>query len=82
MTLNNATKQMPKPVLQDHALYLCDNGACYCGAHAGTSARYTGHDLSGMPVERITAIHEVYAQRVLRMRFECETCRARKEARS
>ena len=30
----------PKPVLRDDALCLGDNGRCFCGAHAGKSARY------------------------------------------
>ena len=44
----------PTPLLEDTTLYLCDNGACYCGAHCGMSARYTGRDISGQDVDSIT----------------------------
>lgn len=43
-----------RPVLKDATLYLGDNGACYCGEHSGTIARYTGRDLSGQRVFAIT----------------------------
>lgn len=36
------------------ALYLGDNGRCCCGEHLGTTARLTGRDLSGQPIEEIT----------------------------
>jgi hypothetical protein len=61
------------PALSRTALYLCDNGACYCGAHAGATARFTGRDLSGQPVERIdaeTVCAAGYDPRV----FACEKC--------
>lgn len=48
------TAELPKPKLKDDALYFGDNGRCFCGAHAGMTARYTGRDLSGQRVERIT----------------------------
>lgn len=41
--------------LHDTALYLGDNGRCYCGEHSGMSARYTGRDISGQPVMLIDA---------------------------
>jgi len=40
----------PTPVLRDDVLYLGDNGQCLCGRHSGATARYTGRDLSGVPV--------------------------------
>lgn len=43
-----------RPVLGDSKVYLCDNGACYCGAHCGNAARYTGRDISGQPVVEVT----------------------------
>ena len=46
--------QDPKPVLKPDALYLGDNGRCFCGRHAGCSALYSGRDLSGQKVLRIT----------------------------
>lgn len=44
----------PKPVVTDEALYFADNGAVYCGKHLGMSARFTGRDISGQKIERIT----------------------------
>jgi hypothetical protein len=43
-----------KKVLKPHALYLGDNGRCYCGEHSGTTALYTGRDISGQRVEEVT----------------------------
>ena len=42
----------PKPVLKD-GLYLGDNGRCFCFEHAGASAKYSGHDISGQKVLRV-----------------------------
>ena len=36
------------------ALYLGDNGACYCGEHLGMAAKHTGRDISGQEVYRVT----------------------------
>ena len=36
------------------ALYVTDNGAIYCGEHLGASAKYTGRDISGQPIDEIT----------------------------
>lgn len=63
----------PQPVLKPDALYLGDNGRCFCGKlHcAGMTAYFTGRDLSGQRVERITPA-------ILRVeglaRIRCETC--------
>jgi len=45
---------MSRNVLDPDALYLGDGGACFCGRHAGITARTTGRDLSGQPVYRLT----------------------------
>jgi len=45
----------PRPVLRGGAVYWADNGRRICAGCAGASALYTGHDLSGQPVERVTA---------------------------
>ena len=37
------------------AIYLCDNGAAYCGAHLGYTAQTSGRDISGDPIERVSA---------------------------
>jgi hypothetical protein len=44
----------PKPVLNDETIYLGDNGRAYCGEHSGCSARYTGRDISGQSVMKVT----------------------------
>lgn len=44
----------PTPVLIEGAVYGSDNGRMICRSCAGSSALYTGYDLSGMKVERIT----------------------------
>lgn len=55
------------------ALYLADNGACYCGAHLGVTARTTGHDLSGQPVLRLDG-PEIAAAGEDPSIFACESC--------
>lgn len=61
------------------ALYLCDNGACYCGAHLGTSARRTGRDLSGQRIHRVTPAEAVEvaaecAREGIATYLACESC--------
>jgi len=45
------------PVLRDDTLYLGDNGRCFCGEMrcAGMTPYFTGRDLSGQRVLRITS---------------------------
>jgi hypothetical protein len=62
------------PILRDDELYLGDNGRCFCGHHAGASARYTGGDISGQPVHRVTDADQREARR-LGVTLSCETCR-------
>ena len=50
-----AADTTPRPVLQDGAVYWADNGRRICARCAGATALYTGHDLSGQKVERVTA---------------------------
>lgn len=40
--------------ISDTAIYLTDNGAAYCGAHLGATARATGRDISGQPIMEVT----------------------------
>jgi hypothetical protein len=63
-----------KPVLNDDALYLTDNGRCLCGKHCGNSARYTGRDISGQKVARLTANDIIESIRVYKWEPECESC--------
>lgn len=44
-----------KPVLTDGLLYIGDNGRVFHGKCAGMSARYSGYDISGQRVRRITS---------------------------
>ena len=44
----------PRPLLREGALYWADNGRRICAKCAGQSALYTGRDISGQKVERIT----------------------------
>jgi hypothetical protein len=62
-----------EPVLKPTALYLGDNGRCYCGAHAGMSAAYTGRDISGQEVLELTA-DLIVANGFDCDSFHCETC--------
>lgn len=68
-----ATAKMPKPKLLDNALYLGDNGRCFCGAHAGTTAKYTGRDLSGQRVMKLTAADAAYSASKGWPAAKCET---------
>lgn len=66
----------PAPALAPGRLYLGDNGRCFCGALrcAGSSAHFTGRDISGQRVEAIPA-QELAAHPTLK----CEGCGARPE---
>lgn len=46
----------PSPALKADALYFGDNGRCFCGKLrcAGMSSHFSGRDLSGHRVEKIT----------------------------
>ena len=63
----------PKPVLKPDVLYFGDNGRCFCGQHAGPSAKYTGRDISGQRVERV----DVAACRREGWEPRCAECRWR-----
>ena len=59
--------------ISDATIYLCDNGMALCGAHLGTTARYTGRDLSGQPIEPVTP--EVAREaRNMGWDVQCEQC--------
>ena len=61
----------PKPLLKPDALYMGDGGRIFCGKHAGTSALYTGRDISGQRVERVN-VEQWKREGVVP---QCETCR-------
>ena len=60
--------------------YFTDNGAVLCFDHLGASARYTGRDISGQPIERIS-VSDLLAMRRdmpdLPTLGCCETCGAK-----
>jgi hypothetical protein len=63
-----------KKITNDNALYLCDGGACYCGAHLGCTAQHTGCDISGEEVHRVTPEDVRYMLDKYEMVLSCETC--------
>ena len=67
----------PAPALEADALYLGDNGRCFCGRlHcAGMTAHFTGRDLSGQAVERVTEADQREARR-MGVTLVCEGCSA------
>ena len=50
----------PKSLLKPGAIYIGDNGRCYCVDCAGASASLTGRDISGQKIKRITKAHLDY----------------------
>ena len=71
----NAHRAEPTPVLRADALYLGDNGRCFCGRlhHAGMTAHFTGRDLSGQQVHRVTEADQREARR-MGVVLACEGC--------
>jgi len=43
----------PKPVLKTGVIYSADNGRLICVECAGMSAKFTGHDISGLRVTKV-----------------------------
>jgi hypothetical protein len=68
----NATE--PTPVLRDDEIYLGDNGRCGRLQHAGMTAHYTGRELSGQRVHRVTEADQREA-RHMGVTLACEGCR-------
>lgn len=59
------------------ALYLGDNGRCFCGNHAGAVAQATGRDLSGHRIHRVTDADQAYMRSEFGSALECESCRVK-----
>jgi hypothetical protein len=58
-------------------IYLTDNGTTYCRDHLGTQALYTGRDISGQPIQRVTP--EIAAEMnadlsLYGLKVKCEIC--------
>jgi len=66
----------PTPILRGDAIYEGDNGRIFCGRlhHAGMTAHFTGRDLSGQRVHRVTEVDQREARRV-GVVLACEGCR-------
>lgn len=62
------TPKAMRPCLHPDQLYIGDNGRVFCGtlACAGSTAYYTGHDLSGQRIDKVP--QGFLAQ------LACETC--------
>jgi hypothetical protein len=60
--------------INDATIYLTDNGAALCGAHLGTTARYTGRDISGQPIEPVGPEEARYFVETLGGPICCERC--------
>ncbi len=56
---------------EENVIYLGDNGAAYCGAHLGSTAKATGRDLSG---QRLLAITPDIATDPDAEGIRCEQC--------
>lgn len=71
------TAREPKPVLRSGAVYMGDGGRLACASVrcAGSSALYTGRDLSGHRVTRATVAHVAEWQTYDLGPLRCE-CRA------
>jgi hypothetical protein len=44
----------PRPLLREGAVYWADNGQAICLSCAGMTAKFTGRDISGQRVARVT----------------------------
>ena len=66
--------QTPQKVTDDDAIYLVDNGECLCGEHLGSSAMYTGRDISGQPIHRVTPEDARYMMSHYERVPACERC--------
>lgn len=53
---------------QNSVLFIGDNGMCLCSKHCGKSIRETGKDISGRPVQEITAAE------AKKHHLSCEVC--------
>ena len=66
-----------KFLADDDAIYLTDNGAAYCGAHLGATAKATGRDISGQRIARVSAADAEWwqAHNMAGNPPFCETCK-------
>lgn len=62
------------PVLVRTALYFTDNGRIACGAHCGMTAQFSGRDISGQKVSRVTAADAAAWLATVGEPIACEDC--------
>ena len=62
-----------------NALFFTDNGRVLCYKHLGAAAKYTGRDISGQAIERVTEEHMDEAD-ALGHTLSCEDCDAAERA--
>ncbi|HEY9467616.1 MAG TPA: hypothetical protein VIR54_31200 [Vicinamibacterales bacterium] len=55
-------------------IYLTDNGRALCGQHLGSSAKHTGRDISGQPIEPVTPEVATMARDEFGYIPSCEHC--------
>lgn len=55
------------------AHYFTDNGAVLCGADLGSSAKHTGRDISGQPIQMVTP-EDVREAQAMGFALRCECC--------
>lgn len=60
--------------ISDATIYSTDNGRTLCGKHLGSSAKATGHDISGQAIAPIGPDEAQYAKATFGYIPECETC--------
>ena len=65
--------------IKSEALYLTDGGRCYCGDHLGMTAKYTGRDISGQPIHRVTSFDAKEAES-MGVALTCEQPRCGRKA--
>ena len=56
------------------ALYLGDNGRCFCANHGGATFRASGRDLSGQSAYELKAADFAEAQKMGAI-LRCESCK-------
>lgn len=59
--------------ISESAIYFTDNGAAYCGKHLGYTAKTTGRDLSGQPIQMVRPEDAAEAARD-GWTIKCEQC--------
>lgn len=59
--------------ISEAMLYITDNGAVYCGADLGSTAKHTGRDISGQKIEPVTPEVAAEAQG-MGWAISCERC--------